>query len=76
VHGFRSSFRDWAAEQTNFPREVAEIALAHAVGSATERAYQRGDLLEQRRKLMEMWARHCRAGASAGVLQFGGRRRG
>jgi integrase len=57
VHGFRSAFRDWAAEQTNFPREVIELALAHAVGSATERAYWRGDLLEQRRPLMESWAR-------------------
>lgn len=53
VHGFRSSFRDWCAEQTNFPRELAELALAHAVGSEVERAYLRGDALERRRELME-----------------------
>ncbi|MEP0322773.1 MULTISPECIES: integrase arm-type DNA-binding domain-containing protein [Hyphomicrobiales] len=56
VHGFRSSFRDWAAEETSFPREVAEAALAHVVGDATERAYRRGDALEQRRRLMNAWA--------------------
>jgi integrase len=59
VHGFRSSFRDWCAEQTNFARELAEVALAHAVGDDTERAYQRGDLLEKRRRLMAEWARFC-----------------
>lgn len=55
VHGFRSSFRDWAGECTAFPREVAETALAHVVGDATERAYRRGDALEKRRALMEAW---------------------
>jgi integrase len=59
VHGFRSAFRDWAAERTNFPREIAEAALAHAVGDATERAYRRGDALEKRRKLMVAWADYC-----------------
>jgi integrase len=59
VHGFRSSFRDWAAEQTNFPRELAEKVLAHATGDETERAYQRGDLFEKRRKLMQAWAAYC-----------------
>ena len=59
VHGFRSAFRDWAAEETSFPREVAEAALAHVVGDATERAYRRGDALEQRRRLMSAWARYC-----------------
>jgi len=59
THGFRSSFRTWAAETTNFPREVCERALAHAVGSKTEQAYERGDALIKRRKLMEAWARHC-----------------
>ncbi|MCC7253177.1 MAG: integrase arm-type DNA-binding domain-containing protein [Hyphomicrobium sp.] len=59
VHGFRSTFRDWAAEQTNFPREIAEAALAHVLGDKTEAAYQRGDLLEKRRKLMEAWAGFC-----------------
>jgi integrase len=59
VHGFRSSFRDWAAEQTNFAREVAELALAHRVGDDTELAYQRGDLLRKRRQLAEAWGRYC-----------------
>jgi integrase len=59
VHGFRSAFRDWAGERTNFPREVAEAALAHVVGDATERAYRRGDALEKRRALMEAWGRFC-----------------
>lgn len=56
VHGFRSSFRDWAGECTSFPRDVAEMALAHVVGDATERAYRRGDALDRRRKLMEAWS--------------------
>jgi integrase len=59
VHGFRSTFRDWAAEQTNFPREVAEMALAHAVEDKVEAAYRRGDLFEKRRRLMDAWARYC-----------------
>lgn len=59
VHGFRSAFRDWAGERTNFPREVAEAALAHVVGDATERAYRRGDALEKRRALMAAWAAFC-----------------
>jgi integrase len=54
-HGFRSSFRDWAGECTPFPRDIAEMALAHAVGDQTERAYRRGDALERRRKLMDAW---------------------
>lgn len=56
VHGFRTSFRTWAQEQTNFPREVAEMALAHKVGNAVEAAYARSDLFEKRRKMMESWA--------------------
>jgi integrase len=59
VHGFRSTFRDWAAEQTNCPREIAEHALAHSVGDMTERAYRRGDALTKRRSLMEAWAKYC-----------------
>jgi integrase len=55
AHGFRSSFRDWCAECTNFPREVCELALAHRVGDAVEAAYRRSDLLERRRELMEAW---------------------
>ena len=61
VHGFRSTFRTWAAEQTNFAREIAEMALGHIVGDAVERAYQRGDLAEKRRQLAEAWARYCTA---------------
>jgi integrase len=59
VHGFRSTFRDWASERTAFPREVAEMALAHAIPNAVEAAYRRGDLFEKRRKLMEAWAAYC-----------------
>jgi integrase len=59
VHGFRSSFRDWAAERTSFPSEVVEMALAHAVGDKVEAAYRRGDLFEKRRRLMEAWAGYC-----------------
>jgi len=58
-HGFRSSFRDWCSENTNFPREVAEMALAHTIESATEAAYRRGDLFEKRRRLMDAWAKYC-----------------
>jgi len=57
--GFRSSFRDWCAEQTNYPRELAEAALAHTLPDKVERAYQRGDLLEKRRRLMSEWAKFC-----------------
>jgi integrase len=59
VHGFRSTFRDWAAEQTDFPREVAEMALAHAIGDDVEAAYRRGDLFEKRRRLMNEWEAWC-----------------
>jgi integrase len=68
VHGFRSSFRDWCAEQTNFPREIAEAALGHIVGDSTERAYLRGDVLEKRRRLMEAWAAYCAKAAPAGEV--------
>jgi integrase len=56
VHGFRSTFKDWASERTNFPNEVSEAALAHAVGDKVEAAYRRGDMFEKRRRLMEAWA--------------------
>ena len=59
VHGFRSTFRDWCAEQTAFPHEVAEMALAHAVGDKVEAAYRRGDMFEKRRRLMDDWASYC-----------------
>jgi integrase len=58
IHGFRSSFRDWCAEETQFPREIAEAALAHSVGSAVEMAYRRGDALEKRRILMQDWSNY------------------
>ncbi|MGR3492933.1 MAG: tyrosine-type recombinase/integrase, partial [Shimia sp.] len=60
VHGFRSSFRDWASEAARAPREVAEAALAHQVGSEVERAYARSDLLEVRRLIMAEWSDHVR----------------
>lgn len=56
-HGFRSTFRDWAGEMTNYPRELAEVALAHVKGDATEAAYWRSDVLERRRQMMDDWAR-------------------
>lgn len=59
AHGFRSTFRDWAAERTSFPGEVAEMALAHAIADRTEAAYRRGDLFEKRRALMTAWATFC-----------------
>jgi hypothetical protein len=59
VHGMRSTFRDWVGEETNFPRELAEKAIQHTIGDETERAYQRGELLKKRRKLMEAWASYC-----------------
>ena len=59
AHGFRSTFRDWGAERTNFPNEVAEMALAHAVGDKVEAAYRRGDLFQKRRQIMDAWARFC-----------------
>lgn len=59
VHGFRSTFRDWAAEATDFPREISELCLAHEVDSEVERAYRRSDLLLKRRGLMQKWADYC-----------------
>jgi integrase len=59
VHGFRSSFRDWAAEETDYPNHVVEMALAHEIGDEVEAAYRRGELLEKRRKLMADWAAFC-----------------
>jgi len=73
VHGFRSSFRDWAAERTNFAREVAEMALAHTIPDAVEAAYRRGDLFEKRRRLMDEWSRFCtRPGAGGEVVPLRG----
>jgi integrase len=68
VHGFRSSFRDWAGNATNFPRELAETALAHVVGDETEQAYRRSDAIEKRRKLMDAWANYCEPRVSENVV--------
>jgi len=68
AHGFRSSFRDWAAEQTNYPREAAEMALAHVISDKVEAAYRRGDLFEKRRRLMEDWGKFCATVAKAGSV--------
>ena len=76
VHGFRSTFRDWASERTPYPRDVAEMALAHAVGSATERAYARSDLFERRKLMMEEWATFVQTTPSAKIVPIGSRRRG
>jgi integrase len=70
VHGFRSSFRDWAGNVSNFPREVAETALAHVVGDKAEQAYRRSDALEKRRKLMDHWAAYCSAPKTGKVVAF------
>jgi integrase len=59
THGFRSTFRDWAAERTDSPSEVAEAALAHIVSNQVEAAYRRGDLFDKRRKLMDAWGQYC-----------------
>ena len=68
VHGFRSSFRDWAGNVSNFPREVVETALAHVIGDKAEQAYRRSDALEKRRKLMESWASYCEPMTNRKVL--------
>ena len=71
VHGFRSSFRDWAGNVSNFPREVTETALAHVIGDKAEQAYRRSDALEKRRKLMEAWASYCEARSRDNVVRIG-----
>ena len=68
AHGFRSAFRDWAAESTPYEREVVEMALAHSIGDKVEAAYRRGDLLEKRRRLMEDWAAFCDGTATAATV--------
>ena len=70
VHGFRSAFRDWAAECTNFTNEVCEAALAHVIENKAEAAYRRGDLFNKRRKLMEAWAAYCAAPKAGKVIAF------
>ncbi len=59
VHGFRSTFKDWCRDRSNFPNEISEAALAHVIGDKTEAAYARGDALAKRRQLMAAWARYC-----------------
>ena len=68
VHGFRSTFRDWASEQTSFAHKVCEMALAHTIGNKAEAAYRRGDLLEKRRKLMEAWEAFCEPQNSSNLV--------
>ena len=68
VHGFRSTFRDWCAESTSYPNEVAEMALAHTVSSAVERAYRRGNLLAKRARLMRDWCRYINSPVSSGEV--------
>lgn len=70
VHGFRSTFRDWASETTSFPHEVCEMALAHTIANKAEAAYRRGDLFEKRRRLMEAWAGYCASAGSGKVVQL------
>ena len=72
VHGFRSSFRDFAGDETTVAREVAEAALAHSIGNAIEAAYRRGDALEKRRGLMQLWEAHCAGVKSENVVRFRG----
>ena len=69
-HGFRSAFRDWAGNETSFPREIAEECLAHASGDATERAYRRSDALERRRALMDAWGAYCTGEHGGNVLSL------
>ncbi len=68
VHGFRSSFRDWAGNETGYPRELIETALAHVIGDKAEQAYRRSDALEKRRDLMEAWANYCEPGSRGKII--------
>jgi integrase len=70
AHGFRSTFRDWGAEKTNFPNDVCEMALAHTVGSKVEAAYRRGDMFDKRRKLMDAWAAFCTTSQTGRIVAF------
>jgi integrase len=70
AHGFRSAFRDWAGNETNFSRELAEHALAHVIGDKAEQAYRRSDALARRRELMDAWANYCERSAGLNVLSF------
>ena len=70
VHGFRSSFRDWAGNSTDYPRELVETALAHVIGDKAEQAYRRSDALEKRRKLMEAWAKYCEPKRTTNIVRI------
>jgi len=70
VHGFRSAFRDWAAECANFPNEVCEAALAHVIENKAEAAYRRSDLFDKRRKLMDAWAVYCATSKTGKIVAF------
>jgi integrase len=70
VHGFRSAFRDWAAECTNYSNEVCEAALAHVIENKAEAAYRRGDLFDKRRKLMDAWATYCATPRTGKIVAF------
>lgn len=70
AHGFRSTFRDWVAEQTTWPAELAEAALAHVVSDKTVAAYQRGSMLEKRRELMAAWADYCEGASGGNVVRL------
>jgi integrase len=70
VHGFRSSFRDWAGNVSNFPREITEMALSHSIGDKTEQAYRRSDALDKRRKLMEAWTNYCEPNTTGNVVHL------
>jgi integrase len=77
VHGFRSTFKDWCSEQTNYPNEMSELALAHTVSDRVEAAYRRGDMLDKRRRLMADWAAFCEGrGVGGDVIGIGIARRG
>jgi hypothetical protein len=76
VHGFRSTFRDWASEQTSFPHETCEHALAHGISNKAEAAYRRGDQFEKRQKLMGAWADFCRPNSETNVVRFRRRTQG
>ena len=74
AHGFRSTFRDWAGDCTEFPRDVAEMALAHTLGDKVEAAYRRGDGFQKRRLLAEEWAKFCAEGKADPAVAEGGRK--
>lgn len=70
VHGFRSTFRDWVAEETEHTGDVAEMALAHKIASSVEASYRRGNLMARRRRLMEDWGHYCSTSSSDNVINF------